>query len=217
MKTVTTLTVISLLAAQCLTETPIPPKQEGVEIGNPTSSSRVDIFVDPHCPNSAKLFHNFKEVLDAEFKGKKIRDSISINLQIFPLPFHRNAFLAATALNFLRTEHPKHFVDFLQIELDSVDKYNTDAQVLSEGQVKELLLADARKAFGPDDSSDVAKIFSDASYNSAARITFKYGAFKGVTGTPSLYINHVASPIPETSQDLFYLLARYVDAPQMFF
>ena len=208
--------IIAILAAltmisTCVNQTPIPSRQEGVEIGNPAAPSRIDLFLDPHCPNSAAFFNVLKSILDADVKGKKLRDSISINLSVFPMPFHRNAFLAATALNFFRTKHVKHFTDFLQSQLDSVDKYNVDAKALNEPQVQQLILQDAKKAFGSDDSSDVSEIFSDASYNSNARITFKYGAFKGVTSTPSLFINHVlVTGLTADKNALLALLSNFV-------
>ena len=208
--------IIAILAAltmisTCVNQTPIPSRQEGVEIGNPAAPSRIDLFLDPHCPMSAAFFSILTSILDANVKGKKLRDSISINLSIFPLPYHHNSFFAATALNFFRTKHVKHFTDFLQIQFDSIDKYTVDAKTLNELQVQQLILQDAKKAFGSDDSSDVSEIFSDASYNNNARITFKYGAFKGVTSTPSLFINHVlVTGLTADKNALLALLSNFV-------
>ncbi len=190
----------------------IPPAQEGVEIGARGSSSRLDIFLDPHCPDCTSFFTLLSSILDSEVNGRKLRDAISINIHIFPWQFHRNSFLASIALNFFRTKHVRHFVDFLKIQLANVDKYNVDAKSLNQFKVQDLLIEDAKKAFGSDDSSDADQIFTDPSFNSGARVTLKYGDYRGVTATPFVLINQVAiNDVPENKDDLLDLFSKYID------
>ncbi len=66
-----------------------------------------------------------REVLEVKVQGNKIKDMISIRLHLFSLPFHHNSFLASIALKFMEQKYPNKFIDFLQLQLNSIEKYTT--------------------------------------------------------------------------------------------
>ena len=75
---ITKLFGITLMMGLVFTQTPIPPKQEGVEIGTANSPSRIDLFYDAHCPDSKDFYNLVKSVLSVPIKGKPVKDQISI-------------------------------------------------------------------------------------------------------------------------------------------
>ncbi len=193
-------------------QTPIPSRLEGVELGNAAAPSRLDVFVDAHCPFSQKFFTVLKSSLDLPVKGKPLKEQLSINIHIFVLPFHHNSFLAAAALNYFRNKHIDHFSDFLEIQFNSIDKYNSGSKDLPQTAVQALLIEDAKTALGKDVTPDVTTIYDDPAYNSGARITFKYGASRGVNGAPTLFMNQViVGDVPFTNDDLIAFVTDFVN------
>ena len=113
--------VTTLLSILCLTfwfseaQVPIPTKPLGVHYRNGTHNApiHIHVFLDLACPDSKMAWPIMKQVADAYPFG-----TISLKVFIFPLPYHRNAHLAAivSLLYFVFT------LFFLFISLNSLNQ-----------------------------------------------------------------------------------------------
>ncbi len=102
--------------------TPVPRYEIGFEIGNNLGISKFAVFLDPHCPDSRVFYKNLKIALKQKFNGSSFRELLSIKLHLFPLPYHRNVFLALKLFNFVELNFPHKFEEFLTIHFDSIEK-----------------------------------------------------------------------------------------------
>ncbi len=188
-----------------------PHRLEGVEIGTRGSGSRLDLFVDAHCPDSSDFYILLNSVLDTEYNNKPLRQQLSVNLHIFVLPFHFNSFLAAIVLDFMKFRHIEHFIDFLEIQFASYSKYDFESMELSQYAIQDLLIQDAKRALASNSTTDVDTVFEEASYDYSARTTYRYGCSRGVYDTPTLFVNDVMLPdLNFTKESLFTFLMAYI-------
>ena len=184
---ITYLTLITLL-----TGAPIPLKSLGHEIASPSSQLQFSVFLDVHCADSYNYYKKVRETLNKKISEKQIKDLISFKIHIYPLPYHRNSYLASIGMKFIEENYPMKFLSFLEKEFQSIQKYNVDYKNLDEFTVRALVREDVKQVLGRGDPR-VDSIFEDDQLNGEVRVQWKYGAAKGVFGTPNLFVNDVAS------------------------
>jgi len=148
------------------------------------SKIEIEVFLDLICPDSTRAWETLKEV-----SKNYCAEDVAIRIRQYPLPYHRNAYLASKgyfAINDYAADNSTKYIDAVfknQNKLtDSATTSNDDEKVLS------LLASIASTATGISEKEFSSKI---GDYKSEARYDWKYGARKGVAGTPWYFLNGV--------------------------
>jgi len=122
---------------------------------------------------------------------------------MFPLPYHRNAHIAAIGAQAAYTNPPKGTspdnatLAWAQEVFATQSSWSDSATSESNiGQIKSLI-ASYSSSLGYD-SSKFEQWLSNSDYDWAARVEWKYGCSRGVAGTPWYFINEVNVPADAT-------------------
>jgi protein-disulfide isomerase len=169
--------------------TPIPSKLSDVgwEIGNSSAPMRMEIFGDFQCPDTKAAW--FSVVTSMRVKHA---DSVSIVFHPFPLPYHKNGFDSAQAAIVIADQ--ESFVTTADTLFNQQDKFQTDATVnTTQAELFEDIFAPMAVSLGVEKSTFLAHMNNDDASNSQARVAWKFGAARGVTGTPTFSANGVVS------------------------
>ncbi|XP_072014197.1 uncharacterized protein [Amphiura filiformis] len=163
---------------------PIPNRPLGFPYA-PASQSLVqlDAFLDLTCPYSKASFPVLKEV--ADHYGST---NLGLNVLIFPLPYHRSAWLAAQSTYIVNGMDSwiKWMADFF----DDQDKFTTDATVdKSDSEIMKMIADVAGKVV--ERLTFLSKLLEDEG-DSDARIMWKYSCSRTVSGTPQFLVNGVS-------------------------
>ncbi len=203
------LTLFSL-AILCALSTPPPSRIPGFQVGTLGRKSKVDLFLDPHCPASKEFAQLTAQVLKVAVNEKPLSEQLTFYVHFLPLPYHQNAFLAVKVLKLIEKRAWGKFWDFLSLQFDKIPDYTSGALSKSESAVKQELIADAIKVIGSS-SPDIQSVFETQEWEIEARLAFKYAAYRGVTGTPMLFINGVlVEDVPEGVEGLVQLFSKYI-------
>lgn len=65
---------------------PLPKKRLGIVLGSPTANASLDVFIDPVCPFSCKIFKRLLEV--HTWSENTAEGSFKINFFLTPQPWH---------------------------------------------------------------------------------------------------------------------------------
>lgn len=157
----------------------------GYALGSATAPVRIDIFYDHLCPGSAQQWPVMQRV--AEQYG---RDRINVVVHIFPLPYHRNAFIAAQGGRVVRAHGPSLFPRYVDVLFAHQDAFLDAARNMTEPQVLRALADVVREAglMAPD---LFLRGMADADLNWATRVDWKFACTRGVYGTPQIHVNGV--------------------------
>lgn len=189
--------------------TPIPAANPGFPIGatSPTPS-RVDIFMDPHCPACVHLVPDLKGALDTVVDGRKLREQIEVNLHYLPLPFHPFSFSSIVALKFLEDKYPTAVLSFLEIMAANQAKFNEELWDTPLNGVRDIL-KDLVKQVIPKDAPNPF-VFTSA-YLDAARLSFKYVMAREVNGSPTVLVNNMPlDSAPSSASQWVKVLGQYL-------
>lgn len=204
-KIILTLTIVSLTLAG-----PVPTRKPGYNFGNLAAKTKIELFVDPHCPASKAFFDLLTPALNTQVKGSLLLNQLAIAYHVQPLPYHHHAFLSLKVIKFLEQKYPSDLTKFLAIMFNKIDFYNAESLNRSHDEVKKFLILDAVAAIGHGDDN-LTKVFTTTEYEREARFAFKYAAYRGVTGCPFFFVNGVrVEDMPESVKALVNFLTRYI-------
>eukprot|EP00057_Strongylocentrotus_purpuratus_P004293 XP_003728415.1 PREDICTED: uncharacterized protein LOC100888511 [Strongylocentrotus purpuratus] len=180
--------VLGGLISQGTAQAPIPLRPPGFFYSNGSCDAPIQLqsFVDLMCPDSKAAWRTYQKV--ADYYGPS---TVRFSALIFPLPYHRAAMVAAQGA-------------FVAARLDSNKTYSWFNTVFD----KQAALYNANITEQPDSYivNALSEWASDVGYSKAqfmmhlspsdptqslARVEFKYGATRGVFGTPQTFINGV--------------------------
>ena len=202
--------LVAFTLASLVLAGPIPSRKPGYNFGNQAAKSKIDLFVDPHCPASKAFFGVVTKALATKIDGVPLIEKVAVTYNIQPLPYHHHAFLALKLTKFLEVKYPDSIPKFLSIQFDKVDDYNTGGLNKSLNEAKQMLIQDAIQAIGKQDPT-IAEAFTNDEYEIQARSAFKYAALKGVTGCPFFFVNSVrVEEVPASTGDLVKFLSQYI-------
>jgi len=185
--------LIFSLAVFASQDIPIPSKPDGFSIGSDTPNLHLEAFYDLLCPDSRKSFEDLIPILDTEYHIF-YNETLRFTVHIFPLPFHRNSFLAAQgariiADNLYHDDDVWNYIGWI-LETQSALSNQVTAN-LTQLQAQEILTTLTVEAM-PAYSGIFAKGLEYGNqYDTEARISWKYGCSRGITGTPTYMANGV--------------------------
>lgn len=172
---------------------PIPPKPDGFiykppSICPPSSITQLSAFYDLLCPDSRASWPVIKAV--AEHYGSLM---LQTRVHTFPLPYHRNAFLANQAGQAIAAQKESDFFPWMEaVYAHQESYYNVNTTNKTEVDVKSMLANLAFYALDYDPVKVMGWLEYGSRYDGATRTSWKYACSKGVTGTPIFFVNGVA-------------------------
>ena len=185
------LLVLSLSCCTVFTgaNSPIPPSPPGyLFMGSRGSQLVLEVFYDNLCYGSAINWPVFSQAI-AQFSNA----SLGVVIHIFPLPYHRNSFLAAWAGETILNSSPSKFPGYMSYLFKYYDDFITQAVNLTEMQVMNKYAIYAEK-FVEIDYDVIMSGYENPYFNLYARYAWKYACSRGVSGTPTFLANSVVVP-----------------------
>eukprot|EP00742_Colponemidia_sp_Colp-10_P004023 GILJ01004291.1.p1 GENE.GILJ01004291.1~~GILJ01004291.1.p1 ORF type:complete len:266 (-),score=26.78 GILJ01004291.1:164-961(-) len=165
---------------------PIPNRYDGFASGNGDAPLLVEMFIDPLCPDSKAAWPAIKEVL-ASYGPDRLR----FYLHLFPLPYHRNSFMASQTFHPVADVNSALAFQWADIMFENQDAFSNGAtSSLTPPQVIDKLAALGDSVGVAKDK--IATALTDPSVDWATRVSWKYACSRGVAGTPSYLVNGVA-------------------------
>ena len=187
--------LFSLFLGYTRGQLPIPSHPDGFTYKNGSFSApiQIDFHVDLLCPDCKASFPTMLQV--AERYGD---DTLRLNTHSFPLPYHRNAYLAATGSQAVVNENEDDmvFYTWAQGMFDNQEKFLNDA-------TEDMTVDEIISMYGDvaEDSGLKKKVITTGlkskEVDGQTRVSWKYGCSRGVASTPTFFINGVtvnASP-----------------------
>ncbi|KAM3569932.1 hypothetical protein VYU27_007992 [Nannochloropsis oceanica] len=160
-----------------------------VILGEPSSSARVDFFLDLVCVDTKNAWPVIKEVI--EMYGRDVQ----WRFHQFPLPYHTNAFLVAKgAVIAALYANDTAALDYMDVAFDrQSDVLNEETKDMSYAEVSERVQGWVRETTGLSDKR-VKQGLELGEVEEAVRVSFKYAAIRSVFGTPMFMINQIMVP-----------------------
>jgi len=166
-------------------QVPIPNRPDGWQIGGPLSAPIVlDAFFDVLCPDCAGAWPTVKQLVS--FYGAKL----AVNVHTFPLPYHFLGFPAAQAARVCVNggADPTAVLDFFFAQQSNFWNNALDNATYTQvqAQLGEMLVLNKLTT-----AAAFVKGMADPYVNNDARISWKYGCSRTVSGTPTFFVNGV--------------------------
>jgi hypothetical protein len=195
MKGLVLLVLVCAIGAQQIQ--PIPVYQDGIAYGPGTTNYTLDVFYDHVCVDSAGAFPGLYEYWQSN------QSWLRMVIHIFPLPYHYYSFTVGRAGRYIQLNYPDQFLNFTSMIFSKYTKYTETAQTWTQAQLYYFLATDASAATNIP-YNNILNSLNDNSYGYNLRISWKYAASKGITGTPQYMVNGILTPNAsnfETAQD----------------
>ena len=185
MKALIILVAISAVFSQQIQ--PVPTMPDGYAYGPETTNYTLDVFYDHLCSDSAAAYPAL-----ASFWSMN-QGWLRMVIHIFPLPYHYYAFDVGRAGRFIQLNYPSNFTSFMVWMFNHQSKYLDAAQSWDQTTLYTYLATDTQTATGVPFSL-VESSLNNITYNYDLRISWKYAASHGITGTPQYLLNGVWIP-----------------------
>jgi len=169
---------------------PIPHVYDGYTFGDPDAALHLEMFYDIMCPNCRSSFPSVKAIFE---KLQKNGTKLKITLHTFPLPYHHNSFLAAQALQALGAKDHNLVIPWMEAVFSNQEAFGNPAtERMSTKLVKEKFVQLAKDNHLPHQI--VADGLDDSTADSNTRVSWKFGCYRSVFGTPTYHLNGVPTP-----------------------
>lgn len=168
---------------------PLPNKPDGfLRLGSATAQVVLDVHVDLLCPDCASDWP-IMNALSAHYSSEQL----AIIFHLFPLPYHTYAFSVAQGANVIASLNASSAAQWAWANaLFSGAQQNFWNDVVSNDSSTQVVQQAAALAAQTVDGVSAAAFINgmqDPNLNEATRISWKYGCSRGVTGTPSHFVN----------------------------
>ena len=207
-------TLVATISQASANSIPINGRFPGWTAGVNRVDIEIELFIDLLCADCARGDPVFDEFMRSEWNGRTVAEQVGIKITPFPLPYHAHAFEVAQLVPFwinkfidskgsdeakMNAYKDFCFKNYNQVLNDNLGKADFQAswskQVAAEFKIPE---AEVAAAYGTDDKYHTSD---------ATRAFWKYGAAKGVFGTPSAFVNgSKLDEVPTTVADWTALL-----------
>lgn len=175
----------------------IPKRYPALSWGVSAPKVLVELYADPLCPDCADIWPKLQQLL------KLYPTQLTLSVHFIPLPYHTWCNYMVRVIKTVQDiseDKARQFVDRLY-NGDQDLFSNTALQDVSEINIPNTMLTYVSKTFSID-LQELTNHYSKAEVKSAASMEYNFGALHGITGTPTIFINGVATEIgPETTID----------------
>ncbi|KAL5778264.1 hypothetical protein ACOSP7_011190 [Xanthoceras sorbifolium] len=149
----------------------------------------VEAFFDPVCPDSRDAWPPLKQVLD--HYGSRV----SLVVHLLPLPYHDNAYATSRALHIANTLNSSTTFCLLEWFFKYQERfYNAPTHNMSRAAVVDEIVKFSAEAVGDTYLSAIASGFNDKKTDLLTRVSFKFSTSRGVSGTPTFFVNGFVLP-----------------------
>jgi hypothetical protein len=160
------------------------------------------------CPlDSRDAYPTVKRVL------KKYEDSVHFILHLFPLPYHRNAFLAAQSLKVIAAFNSSAVFDWVDVYFENFGLFTNQATAdLSFLEIAQSIQIIASHKVGISRDEFLAGVQPGTDFDFETRTSWKYACSRGITGAPVFLLNGVKIDADEswTEQQWHKLLSPFL-------
>lgn len=191
----------------------------------PNTLSRLDIYGDLLCPDYRDFVENVESYILEKYKSS----NLLVTLHLFPLPYHHLSYVINQAALGLTLHHSRNGIssnisgnrkagEILKSFRKAIFKVQEslgNRQIVNTtmGEIQQRV-GDIAAAVGL--SREVAmSSMSDHFVDSMLRISLKQAWFRGVTASPSLYLNAVPLYLSGTDTWTLGLLSEVIDSCQI--
>lgn len=190
------LVILALFAITAFSsqDTPIPASPDGYSLGSTTPTLHLEGHFDLICPDCKNSWAILEPILRNEYdivNNKTLRFTI----HLFPLTYHVNSFLASQGARVIadNLRDPNDMWTYINMVFANQSQFSNPA-TFQQTQVQiQANLATLVDHYMPQYSQVFASGLQYGSQaDSEARISWKYGCYRGITGTPTFFANGVA-------------------------
>jgi hypothetical protein len=180
---------VALAALVVAQPVPLPNTYDAyLRIGNIDAQVTLEAFVDLLCPDCAQADPVLQQVA-AHYGATKLQ----LIYHIFPLPYHTWAFTGAFGANVIRSLNNTDAAALAWINYmfsGGQENFWDDGPVqnMTTLQIYDLYASTAAQVTGVN-AQDFLNGLQDDNLNENTRISWKFACSRGVTGTPSLFVN----------------------------
>ncbi|XP_066296622.1 uncharacterized protein [Branchiostoma lanceolatum] len=159
--------------------------------GNPLAPVQIEMFGELVCPDFRATFPILKEV--ADWYGP---DLLCLKIHLFPLPYHKYAFLTHQVLHIIEPYIGINGTfDYMDRVLTDLEKFSGEVMNRTEGQVYNELLSIVQTLGVTADQYWTGLDTGPPDHR--ARTEFKYACHRGVAATPTYFVNGImVNPVP---------------------
>lgn len=179
--------LLVLCYAFALQPVPIPSHPDGYKLGPNNATFVMDVYYDHLCSASASAYPGLIKF------WKKHSSWLQLNIHIFPLPYHNLSFEVSVVGRYIQLNYPDSFLNYLEYMFKHMKTYLVNCKSKDYNQSLDILAKDAYKATGICEQ-DLRQSLKDVKMLKSAVGSWKYGAGRGISGTPQYAINGVDSP-----------------------
>lgn len=164
----------------------------GYQVAGPLGAPIVlDMFVDLLCPDCAAAWPNIQSVIGY------YQSNISVNVHLFPLPYHTYAFVAARSgsITLAALESPdeaaqkKAYNEVFTWFFENQQQFWNDATASDSQTTVTALIGDALVKAGFITEAEFNAGIADDNTDENTRVSWKYACSRSVLGTPTFLVN----------------------------
>ncbi|KAL3736621.1 hypothetical protein ACJRO7_025548 [Eucalyptus globulus] len=186
------LLLFSAVAVGVIAQPLPPPRQDGFVYTDhrvDPDTVVVEAFLDPVCPDSRDAWPPLKQAL--QYYGPRVW----LVVHLLPLPYHDNAFVASRALHIVNALNTSATFQLLEMFFKQQETfYNDQTKNMSRAAIVKSVVIFASQVVGNSHYSSIASGFNDRQTDLKTRVSFKYSTSKGVSATPSFFLNGFLLP-----------------------
>ncbi|CAH3155625.1 unnamed protein product [Pocillopora meandrina] len=186
-KFVSHLLLAAVLISAGNSQIPLPKRPLGFVYkgGEPTAPIHLEAFVDLTCPDCQQAWPTLKKV--ADMYGP---ETVQFTLQLFPLPYHTNAFLAAQSVYAVEAYNTSLVISWMDVIFENQNQLY-DFQTMDKNRYDVInIIADLGSKIDID-KTVIKDGLTNTEYNEHTKISWKYGCSRTVSGTPFFFLNGV--------------------------
>lgn len=182
------LLLILVITSRVSCQLPIPKRPVGFVYNNGDADAPIhlDAYMGPLCPDSKTVYPTIIRL--ADFYGPR---TLRLTTHLFPLPYHRNAYLAAMGQHVVdEVTHGNMSYAWMSEVYTHLDTFsNTQTADMTENQIKKKFSRIARNVGVPRDV--FMNLINNPYIDEKTRIGWKYTCTRGVANAPTFMINDV--------------------------
>jgi hypothetical protein len=179
--------ILSLFLAFASQPVPIPSHPEGYKLGAVNATFIMEVYYDHLCSASSGSYPSLIQF------WKKSSSWLQLNIHIFPLPYHHLAFEVSALGKYIQLNYPDSFLNYLEYIFKTMDTYLVFCKSQEYSHCLDLLASEGSKATGIS-SGELRNSLKDEKIIQSAVASWKFGAGRGISGTPHYVINGVLAP-----------------------
>lgn len=117
-------------------------------------------------------------------------ETVQFTLQLFPLPYHTNAFLTAQSVYAVEAYNTSLVISWMDVIFENQNQLY-DFQTMDKNRYDVInIIADLGSKIDID-KTVIKDGLTNTEYNEHTRISWKYGCSRTVSGTPFFFLNGV--------------------------